>query len=63
MPFVQCHISVGLSVEQKKELIREVVKVTSDAIGSDPKIINVIINEHQDVNMSISGRIYGESHA
>jgi len=31
------------------------------SIGSDPKIINVILVEHPEANMSISGRIYGEA--
>jgi hypothetical protein len=41
MPFIQAHIAAGLTHAQKRRLIHEIVAVTSEAIGSDPKIINV----------------------
>ena len=61
MPFIECHIATGLSQPQKAKLIRDIVKVTHQSIGSDPKIINVILVEQPEANMSISGRIYGEA--
>jgi 4-oxalocrotonate tautomerase family enzyme len=57
MPFIEAHIARGLSRQRKQQLIRDIVAVTHEAIGSDPKIINVVIHEHEEVNMSISGRI------
>ena len=60
MPFIECHVATGLSQPQKTKLIRDIVKVTHQSIGSDPKIINVILVEHPEANMSISGRIYGK---
>jgi phenylpyruvate tautomerase PptA (4-oxalocrotonate tautomerase family) len=57
MPFIECHIASG----RKAQLIRDIVKVTHQSIGSDPKIINVVLVEHPEANMSISGRIYGET--
>jgi len=57
MPFIVCHIAEGLSEPRKRQLIREIVEVTHDAIGSDPKIINVVLQEHPAVNLSVSGRI------
>lgn len=61
MPFIECHIASGLSQPRKAQLIRDIVKVTNQSIGSDPKIINVVLVEHPESNMSISGRIYGEA--
>jgi phenylpyruvate tautomerase PptA (4-oxalocrotonate tautomerase family) len=61
MPFIECHIAAGLSQLRKAQLIRDIVKVTHQSIGSDPKIINVVLVEHPDANMSISGRIHGEA--
>jgi 4-oxalocrotonate tautomerase len=55
MPFIQAHIAAGLTHAQKRQLIHEIVAVTSEAIGSDPKIINVVIHEHDETNMCISG--------
>lgn len=60
MPFIECHIAAGLSERRKGQLIREIVAVTHEAIGSDPKIINVVLHEHPAVNLSVSGRIEGE---
>jgi phenylpyruvate tautomerase PptA (4-oxalocrotonate tautomerase family) len=60
MPFIECHVATGLSQPEKAKLIRDIVKVTHESIGSDPKIINVVLVEHPEANMSISGRIYGE---
>jgi len=61
MPYIECHIPSGLTQTRKKQLIRDVVKVTNESIGSDPKIINVLLVEHPAQNMSISGRIHGET--
>jgi len=60
MPYIQCHIATGLTKQRKKQLIHDIVKVTHEAIGSDPKIINVLLLEHPAENMSISGRIHRE---
>ena len=60
MPYIECHIAAGLTKERKTQLIRDIVQVTHEFIGSDPKIINVLLFEHSADNMSISGRIHGE---
>jgi 4-oxalocrotonate tautomerase len=60
MPFIECHIAAGLSEQRKGQLIREIVEVTHEAIGSDPKIINVVLHEHPAANLSVSGRIEGD---
>ena len=60
MPFIECHIKSGLTQERREQLMRDIIQVTHDAIGSDPKIINVILHEHPAANISISSRINGE---
>jgi 4-oxalocrotonate tautomerase/trans-3-chloroacrylic acid dehalogenase beta subunit len=60
MPFIECHIKVGLTQERRTQLIRDIIQVTHDSIGSDPKIINVILHEHPAANISVSSRINGE---
>lgn len=60
MPFIECHISSGLTPTRREQLIRDIIQVTHDAIGSDPKIINVILHEHPAENISVSSRINGE---
>ncbi|MCX4162923.1 MULTISPECIES: tautomerase family protein [Paraburkholderia] len=60
MPFIECHIKTGLSYERREQLIRDIIQVTHDSIGSDPKIINVIVHEHPAENISVSSRIDGK---
>ena len=62
MPYIECHIATGLTKARKTQLISDIVEVTHESIGSDPKIINVLLFEHpaDNDNMSISGRIHGE---
>jgi phenylpyruvate tautomerase PptA (4-oxalocrotonate tautomerase family) len=60
VPFIECHIKAGLPQERRSQLIKDIIQVTHDAIGSDPKIINVILHEHPAANISISSRINGE---
>ena len=57
MPYIECHIATGLTEARKTQLIRDIVEVTHESIGSDPKIINVLLFEHPADNMSISGRL------
>jgi len=60
VPFIECHIRAGLTQERRERLIRDIIQVTHDSIGSDPKIINVILHEHPAENISVSSRINGE---
>jgi 4-oxalocrotonate tautomerase family enzyme len=62
MPYIECHIKQGLTRERREKLMRDIIQVTHDSIGSDPKIINVIIHEHPAENISISSRINGEEY-
>jgi 4-oxalocrotonate tautomerase len=61
MPFIECHITAGLTRERRRQLIHDIVQVTHEAIGSDPKIINVVLHEHSADNLSVSSRIDGEA--
>jgi len=55
MPVIEAHIASSLTHARKSRFVREIVSVTSDAIGSDPKVINVVVREHDETNMCISG--------
>jgi 4-oxalocrotonate tautomerase family enzyme len=56
MPFIQCDIEVGLSDEQKTEIVRRMVEVTNKAIGSSCEHINVVIREHPKANIGETGK-------
>lgn len=61
MPFIECHITTGLSDGQKRQLLRKIVAATREAIDDDPRLTNVVLHEHPAVNLSVSGRIGGEA--
>ena len=56
MPYIEFHIAAGLTKARKTQLIRDIVKVTHESIGSDPKIINVLLFEHPADNMRTNSR-------
>lgn len=56
MPFIQCDIEVGLSDEQKTEIVRRMTEVTHKAIGSSVAHINVVLREHPAANLGETGR-------
>ena len=35
MPYIECHIATGLTKARKTQLIRDIVQVTHESIGSD----------------------------
>jgi 4-oxalocrotonate tautomerase family enzyme len=61
MPFIECHITAGLSDGQKRQLLQRIVAATREAIDDDPRLTNVVLHEHPAVDLSVSGRIDGEA--
>jgi 4-oxalocrotonate tautomerase/trans-3-chloroacrylic acid dehalogenase beta subunit len=57
MPFVQCHITIGLSDDRKRQLIRDIVAAANQAIGSSPDTVNVVVHEYPRTNLSMSSYI------
>jgi 4-oxalocrotonate tautomerase family enzyme len=55
MPFIQCDLQVGLSNEQKKQLVTRMTEVTHKAIGSAYGHINVVLREHPSANLGEAG--------
>jgi len=57
MPQLYCNIPKGVPQEKKKQMVREIIKVTHEAVGSDPTIINVVVYEIEPSNMAVNGEI------
>jgi 4-oxalocrotonate tautomerase/trans-3-chloroacrylic acid dehalogenase beta subunit len=57
MPQLYCNIPAGVPEAKKKQMIREIIKVTHEAVGSDPKIINVVVYDIEPSNMAVNGEI------
>ena len=59
MPQLLCKIPKGLlTPDKKKTMLREIVKVTHESVGSDPSIINVVIIEVEPADYAINGEVF-----
>lgn len=57
MPQLYCNIPAGVPENKKKEMLREIVRVTHEATGSDPSIINIIVYEIPPANLVVNGEV------
>ena len=58
MPQLLCKIPKGLlTPDKKKTMLREIIKVTHESVGSDPSIINVVILEVEAADYAINGEV------
>jgi phenylpyruvate tautomerase PptA (4-oxalocrotonate tautomerase family) len=55
MPFIQCDLEVGLSDDEKRDLVKKMTEVTHKAIGSAYGHINVVLREHPASNIGEAG--------
>lgn len=59
MPQLLCKIPAGLlTPAKKKEMLREIIQVTHESVGSDPKIINVVVLEVEKSDYAINGEVF-----
>ena len=58
MPQLLCKVPKGLLTREKKRvMLREIVKATHKAVGSDPSIINVMVMEVEPEDCAINGEV------
>lgn len=55
MPFITCDLEVGLSDEEKRNLVTKMTDITHKAIGSAYGHINVVLREHPRSNIGEAG--------
>lgn len=55
MPFIQCDLEVGLSDQEKRDLVTKMTEITHGAIGSAYGHINVVLREHPSSNLGEAG--------
>lgn len=59
MPQLLCKIPKGLlAPEKKRTMLREIVQVTHESVGSDPSIINVVVMEVETADYAINGEVF-----
>jgi 4-oxalocrotonate tautomerase family enzyme len=56
MPFIQCDLEIGLTDQEKRDLVERMTEVTHRAIGSAYGHINVVLREHPSSNLGEAGK-------
>jgi phenylpyruvate tautomerase PptA (4-oxalocrotonate tautomerase family) len=56
MPFIQCDLEAGLSDDEKRDLVKRIIEVTHQSIGSAYGHINVVLREHSRSNLAEAGQ-------
>ena len=58
MPQLLCKVPKGLLTREKKRtMLREIIEATHKQAGSDPSIINVVIEEIDPEDYAINGEV------
>jgi 4-oxalocrotonate tautomerase family enzyme len=57
MPLIQCDLETGLSDDEKRNLVRRLMEVTHQTIGSAYGHINIVLREHPSSNLGEAGEV------
>lgn len=60
MPTFHIEMFEGRTPEQKKKLVEEVTRVTSEVLGTRPESIDIIITEIARSHWATGGRLWSE---
>jgi phenylpyruvate tautomerase PptA (4-oxalocrotonate tautomerase family) len=56
MPFIQCDLEIGLTDQEKRDLVQRMTEITHRTIGSAYGHINVVLREHPSSNLCEAGQ-------
>ncbi len=56
MPIIQINVHGKKPFEVKEKLVAKVTEAASSALGEDPAIVRVIINEMDPENFAVAGK-------
>jgi len=58
MPIVQMEILKGRTVEQKREMVKEVTAAISKTLDCPPEAVSIIIREMEKEDYAVAGKLY-----
>ncbi len=58
MPIVQMDILKGRTVEQKREMVKEVTNAICKTLSCPPDVVSIIIREMEDEHYAAAGKLY-----
>lgn len=60
MPTYHIEMMEGRTVEQKRKLVEEITRVTSEVLGSAPESVDIIITDVKRENWATGGKLWTE---
>ncbi|MFD2755013.1 4-oxalocrotonate tautomerase [Comamonas terrae] len=60
MPTYHVELFEGRTVEQKRKLVEEITRVTSEVLGSAPESVDIIITDVKRENWATGGKLWSE---
>lgn len=58
MPTYHVELFEGRTVEQKRKLVEEITRVTSEVLGSAPESVDIIITDVKRENWATGGKLW-----
>ncbi|MEL7568170.1 MAG: 2-hydroxymuconate tautomerase [Dehalobacterium sp.] len=60
MPIVQMEILKGRTIEQKREMAKEVTDAIVRTLSCPPEAVSIIIREMEKESYSVAGKLYSD---
>ncbi|GGH60922.1 tautomerase [Comamonas phosphati] len=60
MPTYHIELFEGRTLEQKRKLVEEITRVTSEVLGSPPESVDIIITDVKRENWATGGKLWSE---
>lgn len=60
MPTYHLEMMQGRTTEQKRQLVQEVTRVTSEILGCKQEAVSIVITEIKDENWAFGGQLWAD---
>lgn len=60
MPIVQMEILKGRTMEQRREMVKEVTNAIVKTLSCPPEAVSIIIREMEKEDYSVAGKLYSD---
>ena len=60
MPTFHIELFEGRTIDQKRKLVEEITRVTSEVLGSAPESVDIIITDVKRENWATGGKLWSE---
>ena len=60
MPTFHIELFEGRSIEQKRKLVEEITRVTTEVLGTNPESVDIILTDVQRDSWATGGKLWSE---